>query len=220
MSVVKLWCAAGSPVPNWTGKAKTARAAPDPRPGVCCLTGDAGPVYPARFVISETFTALDRLPYRDVDPDGLAFGPAAAWAIRCRPLMQLPHAIVAGRLMQCTPSGLYSALHNMAPSGVVLVPQSRQKHLAPWCEAGTVRVDDESLMWGPDERDRLGTYRTLRALGSGEAALAEPSPRYPTLAKLDRTDRRWCLEWWPHLDPWRAHPAYLDVAARATRQDP
>lgn len=211
-----VWEAAGRPEPNWQGKARTVRAVPPVRDGVCALTGARGDVVDLRHVLSDLFTTWDRLPHR-LHPDaGLSI--PAAWAFRERIAMQQPHALVDGRWTQVDAPALFDALASFGPSSVVTVPQSRQKHLLPYVELGTVRVDDESLPWTPADAARLETYAQLRSLGYGETALSEREPRWALLNKHGTEDRRWVLSHWHDLDVWRAHPSYLDVAARATRQ--
>lgn len=215
------WDAAGRPDPNWQGKARTPRKPPDPRDGWCCHCGAAGSVYPHRHVVSDLFTGWDRLRRRDLDPAGAAFCQACAWAFRLRVAMQRPHALVDGRFGEVDPATLHRALAQLHrhPSWCVLVPVSRQKHLLPFARHGTVRTDDETLTWAGGDVDRLDTYARLRQAGFGETALVETEPRWPILAKLDPDAKRWTLARWHDLDPWRAHPAYMDVAARATRQN-
>lgn len=215
--VVTLWEAAGRPAPNWQGKAKTARTQPPTRPGICALTGVRGDVVDARHVLSDSFTTWDRFRYATVDPQGLAFGPAACWALRHRAGMQRPHALIDGTYREVTAPELFDALHNLDDKGFVAVPQSRQKHLTPWAQLGTIRVDDENLRWTSTDVDRLDTYMTLRQAGFGETALMEREPRWAILTRLSGGLRRQVLDMWHRLDPWRAHPAYMDVAARATR---
>lgn len=214
-----MWSTAGRPDPNWQGKARTTRAAPEPRDGVCALTGAAGPVFDARHVVSDSFTGWDLFPFRTADPSGLGFSPAAAWALRHRLAMQRPHALTCGWFGELDPPALYAALRDLPddPAGAVSVPTSGQKHLLPWCRPGTVRTDALTLPWAGVDVDRLGTYAALRQLGHGETALTEPAPRWAQLRKHDRAQRQWVLLRWPDLDPWRARPEYLDVAARATR---
>lgn len=213
-----MWQTAGQPSPNWQGKAKRPITAPDPRPGVCALTGTNGPVWPVGKV-STTLTIFDRLPYRDRDPKGLALGPVGAWAFRHRIAMQQPHAIVNSTHQEVTCGDLYNALVSLAndPTALVSVPISRQKHVIPWAEWGCVGVDDEWIPWGAQDLDRLSTYRTLRQLGFSEPAFLEPAPRWVVLRKLDTAAKSWVLHHWPVLDPWRQHPSLLEVAARATR---
>lgn len=213
--LVALWEMTGHPGPNWQGKAVKAVAAPSPRRGICALTGEHGPVWPLNSVTT-TLTTLDRLPHRNVDPAGCALGEAAAWALRLRVAMQQPHvAATDGPLRQATPADLYAALEGMHPGAWVLVPQSRQKHLLPWATPGMIRVDDGDLIWGDRDRAALAAYARLRAAGFGERALAEAAPSWVVMRGV--ADRAAILADWPLLDRWRAHPAYLDVAARATR---
>ena len=148
-TLTALWHAAGCPEPNWQGKATKPVDIPVPRPGVCALTGAPGMVWPLAK-ITTTLTTIDRFRFRDADPAGLALGPAATWALRHRAAMQHPHGTLNSVFTQLDPPSLLAALTALAddPHGWIGVPQSRQKHLLPWAEPGTVRTDDETLRWG------------------------------------------------------------------------
>lgn len=212
--VASVWSAAGEPEPDWTGKAKTARTAPDQFDGQCALTGAIGPCVDLRHVLSDLWSGWDHL--RHLDRSRPALSIPAAWAFRLRVAMQRPHICDADGFREATPDDLYHRLLRPDTAMVVTVPQSRQKHLLPFAVRGTVRTDDETLPWGAVEAARLGAYAVLRGDGFGETALAEPAPRWPILQRAVNPASVVAL--WPELDPWRAHPAYLDVAARATRQ--
>lgn len=218
-SLAELWERAGRPEPNWTGKAKTLRAAPPTRDGICALTGVVGLVVDIRHVLSDLFTEWDRLPHRNHPLAGISI--PAAWAFRLRVAMQWPHVCIGdGPLTQVDPEGLRDALVALPthPQGIVCVPQSMQKHLLPFATPGTVRTDAETLTWTVADVERLRAVETLRGLGFGEAALAEPAPRWPTMSRLDPQARSTVLGLWRDLAPWRTHGAYLDVACRATRK--
>lgn len=186
---------------------------------MCALTGLPGHVWDARHVISDLFTALDRLPWRDVDPAGLAFSEPAVWGIRNRALVYRPHSLTGSRFGELDPPGLYAALAALPadPSAVVAVPISRQKHVWPWARWGHVATDDGPIPWGDADVARLRLYAQLRGDGFGETALAEPAPRWPILTRLPTGERPAVLAAWPQLAPWRDTPVYLDIAARATR---
>lgn len=212
--VVTAWETAGRPEPDWTGKAKTERATPEQFDGQCALTGHIGPCVDLRHVLSDLWSGWDQL--RRLTPSRPALSIPAAWAFRCRVAMQRPHICDPHGFRQATPADLFDRLTNPDPSMLVTIPQSRQKHLLPFATPGHIRTDDETLAWTPDDTQRLHSYRWLRAIGFGEVALAEPAPRWPILAKSDNPSN--VVHLWPQLDPWRAHPAYLHVAAQATRQ--
>lgn len=215
------WFAAGCPEPNWAGRSKNATPRPPTREGVCALTGLNGDVVDARHVLSDMFTAWDRFPFQHVDPDGVAFSFAAAWAFRHRPFQQQPSAFIDGVFReQLKPSELRAALDNLGQYDAVCVPISRQKHVLPFAARGCVRVDDETITWTDRDRTLLATYAWFRSLGFGEAALTEPAPRWTILKRLDTPTAAAVLAAWDELDRWREHPVRLDVAARATRKDP
>lgn len=219
LAVHAAWLAAGSPTPNWSGKAKTERSAPEMREGVCALTGESCLVVDIRHVLSDLFTTWDRLQFRNRPGAGLSL--PAVWAFRERAHLSQPHAMTNGKWRMLMPSELLHALKMLPvrPDTVVCVPQSRQKHVVPFAELGTVRVDDETIEWKSSDVDRLATLARLRDFGFGEAALAEPAPRWPILLKLDTTQQSEVVNLWPSLNPWRKHSALLDIACRATRKD-
>jgi hypothetical protein len=216
--VIAAWAAAGRPEPNWQGKARSARTAPTTTDGICALTSTRGAVVPITACVSDSFTAWDRL--RHLDCPHVGFSRPAAWAFRERIAMQRPHGLVDGAWsIFADGPDLLAALTRFDPHrDLLLVPQSRQKHLLPWVTWGTVRVDDETLAWGEHERHLLGVYARLRDLGFGPIAITEPTPRFQLLRNLDGPTRADVLAMWPTLDRWRAHTAYLDVAAIATRR--
>lgn len=217
MSVWRCWAAAGCPEPNWAGRSKQAVSAPKQRPSVCALTGMIGPVVEPGAVLSDLFTTWDRLPWRLAPNAGLSL--AAAWAFKARQHQTTPHGLIDGAWRPLTPAALFAALLELPahPQWLVTVPQSRQKHLVPFAELGRVRVDDETLTWAAADVDRLQLVARLRRLGFGEAALAEPAPRWVVMARTPISEQGFVLDAWAALSPWRAHPAYLDVACRATR---
>lgn len=213
--VVAAWIRAGRPSPNWQGKARTVREAPTSRDGICALTGLRGLVVPILRCVSDGFTSWDRL--RHLDREDVGFSIPAAWAFRERVAMQRPHGLVGDAWLQLGSRALHDALMRLGPHELICVPQSRQKHLLPWAAWGSVRVDDETLRWGSEEVELLGAYGWLRYRGFNERAMHEPFPRFQLLARLDRGQQVEVLRVWEMLAPWRAHRAYLDVAALATR---
>ena len=212
---ITTWQAARSPDPDWTGKARTPRPAPPTYAGTCVLTGTHGPVVDTRHILSGMFTQWDRLPYRHAPDAGMSI--PAAWAFRLRAAMQRPHATIDGTFREVDPPALFTALHDLDHESIITVPQSRQKHLLPYAETGTVRVDDRSIAWTTYDKHRLGHLAALRALGFGETALTEPAPRWAVLAKHPTDLRLSIIDQWGLLDPWRDDPTYLHVACMATR---
>lgn len=215
--VERCWQAAGRPDPNWAGRSKSATAAPRSRDGICALTGQVGTVVEPGAILSDLFTTWDRLPWRLAPGAGLSF--AAAWAFKERAHQMQPHGLIDGTWGPLDPPSLFAALSSLPHStgDIITVPQSRQKHLVPFCVAGHVRVDDETLSWDVLDVKRLEMVARLRELGFGEAALAEPAPRWVVMARTAISDQSFVLAAWDALRPWRTHPAYLDVACRATR---
>lgn len=218
--IAHLWISAGAPPPNWQGKARRPVVAPPPRPGLCALTGEIGPVWPLQ-ALTTTLTTLDRFPFRDADPDGLAVGAAGAWAIRHRQAMLRPHAVTAAGIhREVDPPGLYDALVRAATDPTVMpsVPvRTTGAQVLPWARWGHVGTDTGWWPWSPAELELLATYRTLREFGFGEIALTEREPRHKVLARLDPGSRREVLHLWHHLDRWRGGDGRMGIAARATR---
>lgn len=69
--ITHLWTLAGSPEPNWTGKARTVRAVPPRRHGTCALTGEVGDVVDLKHALSASFTRWDALHYRHTPDAGM-----------------------------------------------------------------------------------------------------------------------------------------------------
>lgn len=208
------WVAAGRPHPPAAGHRDDPRPAPT-RDGTCMVCGHVGDVHPAGKIVSELYMDAPDCRWKGVD---WALCSPCAWAHRHRPYRTVPWVLdgVHGTCVQATPPDLFAALERFGPWSCVVVPVSRQVHVLPKAGWGQVCTDRDFAPWGPDDTARLYTLRDLRALGFGEAALAEAEPRWDVLRRCD--DRRHVLDLWHRLDPWRRQrPSLVDVAVRATR---
>lgn len=200
-----LWDGAGRP--EIPGQGRGAHTPPAPTRTVTCILCGATAIGCAiRDVTSGNFLDWDRCPHT-----GDGFCRPCAWTLRHKPLRLTPHVVTA----TATHHDL-TVLHDPLGHGVaVIVPVSRQKHVAPWARWGTVTTDNDQVTWTIEHAELLAVYAELRSLGFGETALTETEPRWQILSKLDR--RHDVIDLWHRLDPWRRRPACMDIAARATR---
>lgn len=198
------WEAAGRPSPE----------APLKAAGQCARCGTAGDAARWQDVLSANFGDWDRLRWRQ---SGVLCA-ACAWAFGHKPFRLRAHVITPGSCEEAGPARLRESLSAPLPRTVlVLAPIGQQKHLLPYAPYGAVVTDHGHLEWTAADAERLAVLAGLRALGFGEAALAEAVPRWAILGKLPPGDRLDVMTLWPALAPWRERPACLDVACRATR---
>ena len=176
--------------------------------GVCCRCGQTVPVRSIGSVVSAKFTGFDLLGAGD----GLCQGCAWAFSTPARRLV-LSITATAATLLD-TPS-LFDSLLRPSGSSAIVVPLSGRKHVLPYAQWGTVRVDDINLTWQPSDVHRLRIVADLRLLGAPAPSLPAAAPparwltsRHPTT--WEAIDRQW-----RQLDPWRPTP-HLDLAIKAT----
>lgn len=151
-------------------------------------------------------------------------GPGGAcdwcvWAHRHRPLRSRAHLVDPDRCEARTlrPSDLRALLEGeWPPDGLLCVPFSRKKHVAPFARPGVVCVDDQHLTWTHRDAHLVAVVAELRALGAGEQMQLEREPPWPLVRRHGMRVR----DVWAHLDPWRrGSPAKHTVALLATRKD-
>jgi hypothetical protein len=167
-------------------------------------------------VVSDNYADWERLAGHR-GPGPLVWCPPCAWGHRHAPLRTRPHLIGPDTCRTLDPAGLFVALAApLAAHQVVIVPQSRHKHLAPFARWGTVATDDLALAWTDQDSWCLAVTGWLRGLGFGEAALRRPTPPVDPAcwppAQLGRV-----LSRWEELGPWRQRTPWLEVGLRATR---
>ncbi len=152
-------------------------------------------------------------------------GPGGAcewcvWAHRHRPLRSRPHLVNPDTCEAAAlrPSELRSALEaEWPPAGLVCIPFSRKKHVAPFAQQGMVNVDDARLTWTAADAALVAVVAELRALGAGEQMQLETLPPWPLMRRHRNVD---LVALWARLDPWRRNcPAKHTVALMATRKD-
>lgn len=176
--------------------------------GVCCRCGQTVPVQSMSSVVSAKFTGFDLLGAGD----GLCQGCAWAFSTPARRLVLSITATTATLLD--TPS-LFDSLLRPSGSSAIVVPLSGRKHVLPYAQWGTVRVDDINLTWQPSDVQRLRIVAELRLMGAPATSLPGSAPparwltsRHPTT--WEAIDRQW-----RQLNPWRPTP-HLDLAIKAT----
>jgi hypothetical protein len=206
-----LWQHQGSP--RLTGP-----GAPATTPGTCARCHQATD-HAALLtdVISDKWTGWQDYATGDRTP---RWCPPCAWGHTEPTLRHLPWLITTDHGAPATLSTLHATLTRPLPADVaLLIPLTRKKHLLPAARWGLITVDDLALPWRPADADRLTVLTALRAAGFTERALGAPAPRFEHLRTLTPTQQAQVLRTWALLDPWRAFPAYLQIALLATRKD-
>lgn len=204
--VTVAWRAVGSPDVQ---PAKHAR-------GICARCGEEGGLTPTRQVVSRNFTGNEqwRHPWRD----GLC--QACSWAYRAPLLRTLPHLIVRfpELLMPLTSAELATVLSRplTGHSAVVVPLRPGRKHVVSGAAWGNIVTDDALLSWTAGDAGRLRIVHHLRAAGFPASSLTDPAPPYRQLHALPACRYAEVLDWWAQLHQWRAKPAWLHVAVKAT----
>jgi len=97
----------------------------------------------------------------------------------------------------------------------LVVPLSGRKHLLPYAQWGTVRIDDINLTWSSGDITRLQIVASLRSRGLAATALSEPAPSWGWIRTQPDELRAAALREWDALAPWRGTP-HLQLAIKAT----
>ena len=175
---------------------------------VCCRCGQRRPVTPLSRVVSAKFTGFDRLTIGD----GLCV--PCAWSFSS-PVRRLTLAITETAAVVLDSAALYDCLLHPAQRAAVVVPISGRKHVLPYAQWGTIRVDDINLQWRPTDVHRLQITADLRRRGAPAPALAEHSPPHRWLRTQPTDTWEATHRQWRELEPWRPTP-HVDLAIKAT----
>lgn len=176
--------------------------------GMCCRCGRRDQVLPTRAVVSAKFTGFDQFH----DGEGLCACCAWSFSAAARPMV-LSITPMAATMLD-TPS-LFQCLQHPAGQAALVVPIGGRKHVLPYAQWGTIRVDDINLSWRTTDAKRLLLVAELRLRGAPALALHEPSPPSRWLTTQPPSTWESTYQQWRELDPWRATP-YLHLAIKAT----
>lgn len=185
------------------------RVAGEAAEGVCARCGTTAKVRPVRTVVSAQFTGFDQL-----SSLGDGFCQPCCWAFDAKN-RRLILAITPSATQLLDAPGLYDRL--LAPvRSALVVPLGGRKHVLPYAQWGSLRVDDINLQWTTEDSRRLGILAGLRGRGVPVTSLVDVTPPWKWLKTqpqelLISTQREW-----EALKPWRGS-AYLSVAVKATQ---
>lgn len=192
------------------------QALPPTTDGTCARCSSLADLVATRAVVSKVFTGYDQ--WRN--PSGAGLCPACTWGYRTAELRTAAHLVTADPpcLQQLDPDQLGALLSEpLAPTVAAVVPlRPGRKHLFPNAVWGRVTVDDTQLPWTAGDVDRLAAMRRLRAMGFGSRMLTQPAPAWTVIRRLPKSWTDQVLEDWTALDPWRARPAWFDLAVQAS----
>ena len=184
------------------------RAASTQLLGWCCRCDRNARLVPTRAVVSAKFTGFDQLHAGE----GLCTG--CAWSFSQAARRMVLSITPSTATLLDTPA-LFDCLLQPSGQAAVVVPISGRKHVLPYAQWGTIRVDDINLIWRASDVQRLRVVGELRTRGAPSAALREPTPPSRWLATQPTDTWEATYRQWRELDPWRTAP-HLELAIKAT----
>lgn len=183
-----------------------------------CATSRAATI-PVRGVVSATFTGFDAW----CNPRGAQLCAACAWAYQTPQLRTHPHQVTSvPTCTQLSPAQVCRCLASgPLPVTVALsVPlHPGRKHLVPYLQWGTVRVDDANLGWTLADAHRLEVMGELRRRGFGARALTQSSPPWDALRRRPASEWADIQNLWAELGPWRVARTWLALGIAITKEN-
>lgn len=174
---------------------------------------------PVGEVVSSTFTGFDA--WRD--PRGARLCAACAWAYRTPQLRTHPHQVTSAPActqLSATQVCLRLTAGPLPADTALSVPlHPGRKHLVPYLQWGTVRVDDANLVWTAADARRLEAMCELRRRGFGARALTQSSPPWDALRRRPADEWAAIQNLWADLGPWRAARAWLALGIAITKEN-
>lgn len=204
-----LWATAGQPDPPGIDAT--------PEPGTCAVTGERGPTWPTKSVLSANFGHLDAFHGRRIGVPAAwcarVWGPIRTATSRWRDMTIVASTVHRDGTIVDHPRGDRPAI-NCGTSAVV-VPVTRKGHV--WLTATWGAWATEAAVHSTAGcADAFELLAELRVAGLGEAEAREPQPRAALAKRLDMTaDELWAA--WTDLAPLRDRPELMDMALLVTR---
>lgn len=181
---------------------------------------------PAKKVLTSQFGSWDSI--IESPAGGRWLCSACAWAYRSVPYRRTPSIItleetgngVSGKVEWASKADLVQALSQPTPSNVALsIPLSGKKMILPVARWGMVATDTKVFRWSPRNHRQLQAALELRRMGTGEPALADPSPPYYLFDKTDPAEHSRIRELWAVLKPVRDDKTMLPFIQNVSRKD-
>lgn len=179
------------------------------RHGKCVRCSGYGNVTSLRNTVSQKFTSFDALG----SGDGLC--PACSWAFTPGHMRQAWH-ITTETAATLTTSQLGSILQSPLQDGALTLPIRGRKHLLPWAQWATIRVDDVNLRWTTTEVEKFACVTWLRSHGLAPSQFYEDAPPWAWLTRQPKTLWPAIFDHWEQLRPWRTNQTFLAAALKAT----
>lgn len=196
------WVTAGSPLTEGLPKSEQ---------GVCAVTGEVGAVYPSRTVLSNLFTAWDRLGGQTA-----TIGLAMCWAVsrQSNHVKTQPYVVTHDTAHHPTlPQLRETLIAPVSPDIAVTIPISQQVHTLPWAQWGTVTTDRDQHDWTTNDAALFAVFCRWRdEYRVSEKAWPEPSCPWWIAREHPELVAEWSM-----FDPWRERPSKLLTAIRAAR---
>lgn len=178
-------------------------------PGLCCRCGLDGMVTPLRRVVSHRFNDFDRL------SQGEGMCRPCAWAYHPSHRTKIWRIRTAG-VDLLSANDLAQELSTTGSPTALVVPIGGRKHLLPYAQWQTIRVDDINLNWTSRDVERLKLLTWLRDLGCPARSFRDPTPPWRWISTQPPEHWRAINEHWDALQPWRRNISFLTLALKAT----
>lgn len=178
--------------------------------GKCSLCGTEGPVVPVKRLVSNRFTNWDD--YSNEDKP--VWCNVCAWAFneknnRSEALFIAPEKAYSCYQVQSLREMFYQPLNSHTAVSVAL---NKNKHVLPYAQWGTVRIEDMNILWTEREASWAQSIGALALMGFALGDIKKDvSPSFNTVIKLSPETASQAYALWQEIEPARRNPALFTL---------
>lgn len=170
--------------------------------GKCSLCGAAGQVVAVKRLVSNRFTNWED--YSNADKP--VWCNICAWSFteknnRSEALFISPERVYSGYQVQSLREMFYKPLSGHT---ALVVALKKNKHVLPYAQWGTVRIEDMNITWTKKESTWAQSIGILTAMGFALGDIKkDESPSFATVLKLNPQEASRAYELWQGIEPVR-----------------
>lgn len=170
--------------------------------GKCSLCGTTGQVVAVKRLVSNRFTNWEDYS----NDDKPVWCNICAWAFteknnRSEALLISPEKVYSGYQVQSLREMFYKPLNRHTALAVAL---KKNKHVLPYAQWGTVRIEDMNILWTAKEAGWAQSIGILVSLGFALGDIKkDESPSFATVLKLSSQEASKAYEIWKQIAPVR-----------------
>lgn len=178
--------------------------------GKCSLCGEKGTVVPVKRLVSNRFTNWDDYS----NDDKPMWCNICAWAFneknnRSEALFISPESVYSCYQVQSLREMFYKPLNRHTAVSVAL---NKNKHVLPYAQWGTVRIEDMNILWTAQEAEWARSIGTLVSMGFALGDIKkDDSPSFATVIKLAQEEATEAYRLWDYIAPSRNNPALFNL---------